>query len=57
MLAKIHAKRGNVEARLHCLKMAKEQGYRGLENVYRDEEFSRLWQDARLAEVVPPPNK
>jgi tetratricopeptide (TPR) repeat protein len=57
MLAKIHAKRGNIESCLHCLKMAKEQGYRGMQNVYKDEEFSKLWQDARLAEVVPPPER
>lgn len=54
MLAKIHAKRGDVEQCLRCLQMAKEQGYRDLANVYRDEEFSGLRNDARLAEIVPP---
>ena len=55
MLAKIYAKRGDVERCLECLKRAKEQGYHDLANVYRDEEFSQLRADARLAEVVPPP--
>jgi tetratricopeptide (TPR) repeat protein len=57
MLAKIYAKRGETEQCLRCLKMAKEQGYRDIVNVYRDEEFAGLRQDARLAEVVPPPAK
>jgi tetratricopeptide (TPR) repeat protein len=55
MLAKIYAQRGDLDRCLECLKKAKEDGYRDLKNVYRDEEFSRLWQDARLGEVVPPP--
>ncbi len=55
MLAKIEAKRGDVQGCLACLKKAKENGYRNLARVYKDEEFSRLWDDARLAEVVPPP--
>lgn len=55
MLAKIHAKRGNVDGCLLCLRKAKENGYRDLGNVYKEEEFSRLWNDARLAQVVPPP--
>ena len=24
-------------------------------NVYKDEEFSRLWQDSRLSEIAPQP--
>ena len=55
MLAKIQAKRGDFEECLACLKKAKENGHRNLANVYKDEEFSRFWDDARLAEVVPPP--
>jgi hypothetical protein len=55
MLAKIYARRGNVERCLECLKKAKEDGYRELANVYKDEAFSTLWQDARLLEVVPAP--
>ncbi|MBZ5682285.1 MAG: tetratricopeptide repeat protein [Acidobacteriia bacterium] len=55
MLAKIYAKRGDVENCLQCLKKAKEEGHRNLPNVYKEEEFSRMWQDPRLHEVVPPP--
>lgn len=55
MLAKIHAKRGDVDNCLLCLKKAKENGYRDLANVYKEEEFSKVWSDARLAQVVPPP--
>lgn len=55
MLAKIYAQRGDAEQCLRCLRKAKEDGYPDLARVYKDEEFSRLRQDARLAEVVPPP--
>ena len=54
MMAKLYAKMGNAEECLRCLKKAKEGGYR-VNNVYQDEEFSRLWQDPRLAEITPPP--
>jgi tetratricopeptide (TPR) repeat protein len=55
MLAKIYARIGDTEKCLHCLKKAKEGGYKNLANVYKDEEFSRLRQDPRLSEIVPPP--
>jgi tetratricopeptide (TPR) repeat protein len=54
-LAKAYAKRGDAEGCLECLKKAKEQGYRNLANVYKDEEFSRMRENPRLQEVVPPP--
>lgn len=57
MLAKIYAKRGDVDRCLECLRTAKEEGYRDLANVYRDEEFAGLRNDSRLSEVVPPPVK
>ena len=55
VLAKIHAKRGDAEQCFRCLRVAKDEGYRDLGNVYKDEEFSSLWKDPRLAEIVPPP--
>jgi len=55
MLAKIYAKRGDVDNCLHCLKKAKDEGYRNLANVYKEDDFSKMWQDPRLHEVVPPP--
>jgi tetratricopeptide (TPR) repeat protein len=55
LLAKAYAKRGDVEGCLQCLKKAKEEGYRNLANVYKDEEFSRMRENPRVQEVVPPP--
>jgi Flp pilus assembly protein TadD len=55
MLAKIQAKRGDVDGCLSCLRKAKEYGYRDLANLYKEEEFSRVWDDARLGQLVPRP--
>lgn len=55
MLAKVYAKRGDAEQCLRCLKMAKEEGYRDLANVYKDEEFSNLRKDTRLTDIIPAP--
>lgn len=55
MLAKVQAKRGDLDSCLVCLKKAKDHGYRDLGNVYKEEEFSRLWSDERLAQLVPQP--
>jgi tetratricopeptide (TPR) repeat protein len=55
MMAKIYARLGNTEECLRCLKKAKEGGYKNIANVYKDEEFSHLRQDQRLAEIAPPP--
>ena len=57
MLAKLYAKRGDTDRCLECLKKAKEAGYRDIANVYKEQEFAGLWQDARLAGVVPEPKK
>jgi tetratricopeptide (TPR) repeat protein len=54
-LAKAYAKRGDVEGCLQCLRKAKEDGYRSMANVYKDEEFSRMRDNPKLQEVVPPP--
>lgn len=55
LLAKAYAKRGDIEGCVQCLKRAKEDGFRNLANVYKDEEFSRLRDNPKLQEVVPPP--
>jgi len=55
LLAKIYAKRGDVESCIHCLKKAKEDGYNHMQNVYKDQEFAKLRDDPRLHEVVEPP--
>jgi len=55
MLAKIYARRGDLDNCLECLKKAKEEGYRNLANVYKEEDFNKLRQDPRLHDIVPPP--
>ncbi|HUJ94390.1 MAG TPA: tetratricopeptide repeat protein [Terriglobales bacterium] len=55
MLAKIYASRGDIESCLQCLKKAKDEGYRNLASVYKDEEFARMREDPRLHDIVPPP--
>ena len=54
MLAKIYARRGDIESCLRCLRKAKEDGYRQFANVYKDEEFASVRLDARFSEVVAP---
>lgn len=56
MLAKLYARLGDTEQCLRCLKKAKEEGYHNLSNVYKDEEFSHMRQDPRMAEIAPPPS-
>jgi len=55
MLAKIYARRGDTEGCLQCLRKAKEDGYRNLANVYKDEEFARMRNNPQLHEVIAPP--
>jgi tetratricopeptide (TPR) repeat protein len=55
MLAKIYAKRGDVDGCVQCLKKAKEEGYRDMANVYKDEDFSKMRENPKLQEVVAPP--
>ncbi len=55
MLAKIYAKRGDVEGCLQCLRKAKEDGYRDIANVYKDEEFRGMRDNTKLHELVTPP--
>ncbi|HLH08449.1 MAG TPA: tetratricopeptide repeat protein [Terriglobales bacterium] len=55
VLAKMFAKRGDIDQCLHYLKKAKEEGYNNMGSVYKDESFAKVWQDTRLAEVVPTP--
>jgi tetratricopeptide (TPR) repeat protein len=55
MMARIYAKLGEVDRCLKCLEKAKENGYTDMGNVYKDEDFSKVRQDARLATIVPPP--
>ncbi len=54
-LARMYARHGDIERCLESLKKAKEQGYSKIADVYKDADFANIRQDARLAEVVPPP--
>jgi hypothetical protein len=51
-MAKLYASRGDLDRALALLQKARELGYQGLENAYRDKDFARLWKDGRLAQVV-----
>jgi tetratricopeptide (TPR) repeat protein len=55
MMARIYGKLGQVDRCLECLGKAKENGYPKLDDVYTDQDFSSVRQDARLATIVPPP--
>lgn len=55
LMAKVYAGMGNVDGSLESLKKAKENGFGELDGVYKDQEFARVRQDPRLAEIIPPP--
>lgn len=57
MLAKIYAERGQTDECMRNLRKAKEEGYKELDNVYKDAEFAQLRNDPRLKEIVPAPTK
>lgn len=52
VLAKLYARAGSPEVSLHYLKKAKEEGYRDIKDVYKDNEFSTLRKDPRFAELM-----
>ncbi len=52
VLAKLYARTGVPDRSLHYLKKAMEEGYKDINNVYKDNEFSTLRKDARFAELM-----
>lgn len=52
VLAKLYAKNGSSDRSLHYLKKAMEEGYKDINNVYKDDEFSALRKDPRFAELM-----
>lgn len=52
LIARMYAKRGNLEGALEQLRRAKENHYAALANVYKDQEFAGLWNDPRLKQIV-----
>ncbi len=52
VLARLYARTGVAERSLHYLKKAIEEGYKDINNVYKDNEFSSLRKDPRFAELM-----
>jgi tetratricopeptide (TPR) repeat protein len=52
VLAKLYAKGGIADRSLQYLRRAMEEGYKGIEDVYKDEEFAGLRKDPRFTELM-----
>jgi tetratricopeptide (TPR) repeat protein len=52
VLAKLYARNGLPDRSLHYLRKAMEEGYKEINDVYKDEEFSALRKDPRFAELM-----
>jgi tetratricopeptide (TPR) repeat protein len=52
LIAKAYAKRGNPDGALDYLRRAKQEHYKDIASVYTEPEFSLLWKDPRLGEIV-----
>ncbi|HVP43653.1 MAG TPA: tetratricopeptide repeat protein [Terriglobales bacterium] len=51
-LARVYARAGSLDRALHYLKKAMEDGYSGLDSVYKEQEFADLRKDPRFAELM-----
>jgi tetratricopeptide (TPR) repeat protein len=52
VLARLYAKAGDTEHSLQYLRRAMEEGYKRIEDVYKDEEFAGLRKDPRFTELM-----
>jgi tetratricopeptide (TPR) repeat protein len=52
VLARLYAKAGSSERSLQCLRRAMEEGYKGIDDVYKDAEFAGLRKDPRFTELM-----
>lgn len=53
LLARVCAIRGDIEGAFEYLQKAKEESYRDMRSVYKQQEFAKLWADPRLTGLVP----
>ncbi len=51
-LAKVYAQTGDSDDALRCLRKALEDGYKGINEVYKDAEFTALRKDPRFIELM-----
>ncbi len=51
-LAKVYAQTGDSDDALRCLRKALEDGYKGINEVYKDAEFATLRKDPRFVELM-----
>jgi tetratricopeptide (TPR) repeat protein len=52
VLAKLYAQSGITDRSLQYLRRAMEEGYKGIDNVYKDSEFATLRKDPRFTELM-----
>jgi len=52
MLARLYAKSGDADHSLQYLRRAMEEGYKGIDDVYKDSEFVGLRTDARFTQLM-----
>lgn len=52
LMARLYAKMGRTDDSLQCLRKAMEQGYKDINMVYKDAEFSALRKDPRFTELM-----
>jgi tetratricopeptide (TPR) repeat protein len=52
LMAKMYAQAGDFERSLRCLRKAMEAGYKDIKNVYKDQEFAALRDDARFSNLM-----
>ncbi len=51
-LARVYAQAGDAEAALRCLRKALENGYKDINEVYKETEFTQLRKDPRFVELM-----
>jgi tetratricopeptide (TPR) repeat protein len=52
VVAKLYAKMGEADRSLEYLRKAMEEGYKSIDNVYKDEEFAGLRKDKRFTDLM-----